>query len=207
MPRTLTFRLNGEEMPANLVVFSRDSIYGQKHIERRGEHDALYQMADLTSDGTHIIPSGGSSYAYMDCNGCCTPKKDTRILDEKKEPLYVTKSMYSYPIELGPTISLKHYFDYIIERTYLLELEHHFQIETLLKECTELLNKNKFARFTYAYYDTPDPQDAILIPKEDQIFVAVGTYHPPVMLEPTQIEYWDEEEIDMEQELIEFDVW
>lgn len=207
MPRELTFILKDIEIPASMTVFSRDTVYGTKSVERRGERGELYRMVNLTSDGMHIIPSGGIGSGYTDADGNLVPRTETRYVDEKQEPLYVTRSMYTHPIELGPTISLSHFFDYNMERTYLLVLEDKDKFDSLLKECIALFKQNKFLRFTYAYYDTTEPLDAILIPKEDDIFVLIGKYEAPFMVEPAQIEYWDEEEIDIEQELLEFDVW
>ncbi|MFX0074734.1 MAG: hypothetical protein ACFE96_04795, partial [Candidatus Hermodarchaeota archaeon] len=170
MPRTLKFLFKDLEIPAILVGFSRDSVYGKKTIERRGEDGTVYLMVNLTADGTHVIPPRGMSASYIDQGeGKRVNQNEIQYVDEEQEPLFVTRSMYKQPIVLGQVVVLNNLFGYDIERTYVLQLEDSDQFDMLLKECKELLADNKFLRFTYAYFDTVDPQDAILVPKEDAI--------------------------------------
>ncbi|MFX1239529.1 MAG: hypothetical protein ACFFAS_14040 [Promethearchaeota archaeon] len=198
MPRKLTLQLDGKDIVGSLKVVSRDDVYGKITLERRDNGGTVFKNAYLSSDGTHVIPSGGMGSSYIDEEGFYT--KDTVVVGEDGERLPITKSMYSSPVNIESTINLLDYFCYDIERIYLLESDN---LEGLKSKCEKLLEEDKLYKFTYAYYDTFEPKDAILFPKDNVLLVAVGIYVAPVMLKPQEILYYEEEE----EEETEFDVW
>ena len=67
-----------------------------------------------------------------------------------------------------------------------------------------VFEEDKLLKFTYAYYDTTNPKDAILIPQEDKISVVIGEYSQPLMLKPEMIDIYEEEE---EEEDVGFEAW
>ncbi|MBN1801739.1 MAG: hypothetical protein JW891_09555 [Candidatus Lokiarchaeota archaeon] len=199
MPRKLTLQLEGKDIVGSLKALSRDDVYGKIIIERRDNDGNIFKNAYLSSDGTHVVPSGGMGSSYLNEDGFYT--KETIVVGEDGKELPKTKSMYSGPVNIESTINLLDYFCYDVERLYVLESEN---LQDLKIACEKLLEEqDKLYKFTYAYYDTVDPKDAILIPKDDVLLVAIGEYIAPVMLKPQEILYYDEEE----EEEPEFDVW
>ncbi len=199
MPRKLTLQVEGKDIVGSLKAFSRDDVYGKITLERRDNDGVVFKNAYLSSDGTHVIPSSGTGSSYLNEDGFYT--KDTIIVGEDGKELPKTKSMYSGPVSIESTINLLDYFCYDIERIYILESDN---LQELKNACVKLLEEqDKLYKFIYAYYDTVEPKDAILFPKEDALLVAIGEYVAPVMLKPQEILYYDEEE----EEEPEFDVW
>lgn len=203
MVRLLSMRLEEFEFKSHLKPFSRDSTYGSKIVEKRTENGEVLRDAYLVFDGTHILTSGSLSSSYFDENGNVVSK--TIVVDEKGKEIHKVPSTYKSLINLTDTISISDYFCYDIERTYTLGSEDEEELNLLLLDCQILFEQNKLIKFQYAYLDTIEPLDAILIPKDDTIVVVTGKYSEPEMLETTRIVYADEEE-ELEEE-IDFDVW
>ncbi|KKN08688.1 hypothetical protein LCGC14_1054250 [marine sediment metagenome] len=114
--------------------------------------------------------------------------------------------MFKEPVHLTRAISLNDLYSYNIESTYLLKSQDNSSLSRLYKICEKLLEQDKLYRFTYAYYDTTNPRDAILIPKNSDLIMMVGESVELIMLKPTEILYSDIEEEELEQE-ISFEVW
>ena len=205
MVRNLTLKLDDFEFKANLKPFSRDSTYGRKIIEKRTEEGSVLQHVYLTSDGTHILFSGGIGSSYLDKSG--NNVAETIDVDEEGREIPKTSSMYKAPINVGKTITIEEYFGYDIEKSYVLRSENLEELTLLLLECKILLEKGQLFKFKYAYSDTIKPKEAILIPKDEHIIVVVGKYVPPMMMEVSPILYeGDEEEEEIEEET-DFDIW
>ena len=205
MVRNLSLKIEDVEFKANLKPFSRDSIYGRMIIEKRTEKGSVLQHVYLTSDGTHILFSGGIGSSYLDKSGNLVAK--IIDVDEEGKEIPKTSSMYKAPINLEKTITIEDYFGYDIERTYVLNSENLEELTLLLLECKILLEKGQLFKFKYAYKDTIKPREAILIPKDENIIVVVGKYVPPIMLEVSEIKYEEEEEEEETVEEIDFDIW
>ena len=200
MPRKLKFKLENNEIEAYLNKFTRDDVYGKLITERRDEEGAKFMQANLTSDGAHIIPTGGLGFDYIDPEGRSVSLSETKLLDDERQEIPYTKSMFKTTITLKDTIEIMDYFCYDIESTYFLEGEN---LTAIQNRCYDLFIKGKLLRFTYAWNDTQKPSDAILFPKEGKIIVAIGKYADPYMQSPIPIEYLEDEP----EEEIEFDVW
>ena len=207
MVRYLTLKLEDFEFKANLASFSRDSSYGRQSYEKRGEDGTIYRTVYLIEDGSLFILPNSTSSDYFDEKGRYIEKKIP--VDEDGKEFTVIPSMYKSTIDLKNTISLQEYFNYSIERTYVLKSENSDELTLLSLECQLLFENNQLLKFPYAYYDTLDCRDAILIPKGERIVVVVGRYAKPEFFEVTEIDYTEEEEQEEEQDVdeIEFEVW
>jgi len=208
MVRYLNLKLEDFEFKANFVSFSRDSAYGRQSYEKRGEDGKPYRTMFLIEDGSLFIFPNSTSSDYFDEKGRYIEKKIP--VDEEGKEFTVIPSMYKSTIDLKNTISIQEYFNYSIERTYFLNSESSDELMLLSLECQLLFENNQLLKFPYAYYDTLDRREAILIPKEDKIVVVVGRYAKPEFFKVTEIDYTEEEEQEQEQEdvdEIEFEVW
>ncbi|MFX1286830.1 MAG: hypothetical protein ACFFB5_24540 [Promethearchaeota archaeon] len=203
MARVLTLRYKDVEIPVILKTFSRDDLYGKSIVEKRGEDGTVYQQANLTLDGTQILPYKGIGANYIDINGTYLSK--TLLVDSEDKAIPITRSIYKEPVKLSKTISIDDYFGYVIERTYILTSEQTSDLNRLYSVCEKLLEQGKLYRFTYAYYDTATPRDAILLPKNEVLYVAIGEYAEPIMVSPSEILYSDIEE-ELEEEIA-FEIW
>jgi hypothetical protein len=178
-------------------------VYGKNKVERRSKDGEVYHTVQLTGDGTHIIPPGGLGAVNITPEGKIV--EQTIWVDENEVPIPTIPSMYTHPIILEHTIPISEYFRYEIELEYTFEGEH---VELLLKKCKDLLvNKGQLYAFTYAYYETTSKRDAILIPKGDILYVLVGTYRAPELLQSSEILYYDELLDETIQEELMFEVW
>jgi hypothetical protein len=207
MPRVLTLQIKDLEIPVILQVFSRDTLYGKNTVEKRSEEGKVYKHALLTMDGTHILPSGAVASGYVDPKGNFASQ--TLVVDSDGRALPVVRSIYKEPVKVSKTISIDEYYNYAVERTYILTSEEYGALDTLYQTCEKLLAQNKLYCFNYAYYDTTDPKTAIIIPKDEILFVAIAVFAIPIMLTLPEILYSDieaEEEEELE-EAIAFEVW
>jgi hypothetical protein len=204
MSRILTLQYKDLEIPTSLKVFSRDMLYGKSTVEKRGAGGEIYRNAFLTLDGTHILPSKSISAHYVDPHGNYI--EDTMLVDEDGKAIPVTRSKYKEPVKLSKTISFEDYFSYNVERTYILTSEQKEVLHQLYLVCKKLLTQKKLYHFTYAYYDTTNPREAILLPKDNQLFVIVAEFTELILLKPSEILYSDIEEEELEEEIA-FEVW
>jgi hypothetical protein len=203
MPRWLTFQVNGTEVKAYLQKFSRDMLYGKSRVERRSEDGKIYRTAYLTSDGTNILTSDGFGSNYMTPKGKI-PLKVIKV-DEQGEPLPIQPSMFKGAITLEHTIPLQDYFHYEIEYSYILHSDA--DLTPIKRACERAWEERQLHVFPYAYYETTLSREAILILKDDTIFVIVGTHQQPLLTTQSDIMYLDEVlEQQLEEELI-FEVW
>ena len=204
MPRILTLQYKELEIPVSLKKFSRDTLYGKSTVEKRGERNEIYRNALLTMDGTHILPNKSIGAHYVDPQGNFVA--ETLLINTDGKAIPVVRSMFKEPVKLSKTISLEEYFSYSVERTYILASEHEEDLRHLYLACKKLLEQKRLYYFAYAYYDTTNPRDAILIPKNEQILVVVAEFAELILLKPSQILYSDIEEEELEEEIA-FEVW
>lgn len=203
MPRWLTFQVDGIEVKAYLQKFSREMLYGRSRVERRSEGGDLYQTAYLTSDGTKILTSNGFGSNYMTAEGKIP--SDIIKVDEQGEPISVQPSMFKGAISLEDTISIKDYFHYQIEYSYILNSD--MDLRPIKAACSNIWKERRLFAFPYAYYETTLRRDAILLLKDDVIFIVVGVYQEPQLTAQADIMYFDEViEQQLEEDLM-FEVW
>lgn len=206
MVRYLTLKLEDFEFKFSLSSFSRDSSYGRQLYEKRGEDGTVYQTVYLIEDGSLFILPKSTNSDYFDEKGRYIEKKIP--VDEDGKEIPIIPSMYKSTIDLKNIISLQDYFNYSIERSYILNSENSEELTLLSIECQILFEDNQLLKFPYAYYDTLEPRDAILIPKDEKIVVVVGRYTEPEFFKVTEIDYEEEEEEKEEPEPeISFEVW
>ncbi len=121
MPRILTLRHKDMEIPVTLKIFSRETLYGKRTVEKRGDDEKAYDNALLTKDVAHILPNKAISSQYVDSKGNYVA--NTLLVNEEGEAIPITRSMFNEPVELTEAISLEKYFNFQIERTYILNSE------------------------------------------------------------------------------------
>ena len=204
MPRIFTLQFKDIEIPVSLQSFSRDTLYGKSSIERRGEANEIYSNALLPRDGAHILPYRAIGANYTDPEGNFLA--ETLLIDSDGKAIPVARSMFKEPVKLTRTISLKDFYAYNVDRTYVLKSENIDALDRFYLACRKLLEQDRLYRFTYAYYDSTNPQDAILVPKDDNIFIVFGEYAELIMLKPSEILFSDIEEEELEEEIA-FEVW
>lgn len=209
MPRKfkLAFMENSPPQEVFMRKFTREDIYGKRTIERRTEEEKSLHPIFVTLDGRHFLVSGSTSSQYVDINGSYV--ENVVPSDVEGTPLETVPSMFSLSSCPLDEITTEEFFGYAFQGTYLLDSEE--DLAFLLDRCINLLKKGRFLKFQYAYYTTPFPQDAVLIPVEDQIVIVVGTYTPPrwSKLQSDFIEETLQEE-ELEEETDEFgfeEVW
>ncbi len=211
MTRTFILRLPGVvEVAASMEKFQRTDLYGQKHVEKRDDNGKLLDLARITWDGKHVIPEKGMTMAYLDEDKKFVPAEDIYDVNKDEEPLALFPSSYKAGIELANTVSIEEFFNYNIETTYVLSSEADPATFVLFQvACEAQSRKGRFYAFRYAYSDTYYPQDAIMIPFEGKLVVAIGAKFEPRWVGPaTDVEELFKDIEDDEDEEIPFDeVW
>lgn len=193
--------------PVSLEKFERSDLYGQKVRERRLDNGERLQLARLTWDGRHVIPDKGLSMIYLDEDKNYVPNADIYDVNKEGEPIPLTTSIFKTGVDLETTIPVDEFFQYNIENTYVLASE--VELQPLKEACKALQDQGKFYTFKYAYYDSYYPSDAIIIPHEKDLVIAIGERFELVWVGPTtdidalfkDIEEDEDEDISFE------DVW
>ncbi|MFX1325771.1 MAG: hypothetical protein ACFE8N_12530 [Promethearchaeota archaeon] len=185
-------------------MVSRETLYGKGSVEKRSEDGEVYQNALITQDGAHILPSKSISSQYVDPEGNYIEK--TLLVDIEGNALPIIRSMFKEPVVLSKTINLEEFFNFQIERTYLVNSEQEEELFDLYLTCEELFHQKKLYRFSYAYYDTSLQRDIILVPKEGHLFALVGEFAEFILIKPNQTLYSDIEEEELEEEIA-FEIW
>jgi hypothetical protein len=203
MPRQLKFELDGKITHAHFQKISRDMLYGKSSLEYRGEEGEVYQNVLITSDGAHLLTSGGIGSNYLTPKGRI-PEEIVKVDDQGKE-LTTFPSMFNEPISLHNTLSLQEYLHYKVEYSYIIKSEEN--LAPIKKKSAQLWKEGKLLSFPYAYYETTQTRDAVLILKNDTLFVLVGTYQKPQLLSQEQVMFIDETIEEQLHEEIAFEVW
>ncbi len=180
MTRVLNLHYKDLKVPIVFQKISRDIIYGKNTIEKRGEDGIVYTHTNLTMDGTHILPTKGTTSHYIDPKGNYVVK--TLIVNLEGYAILVVRSMFKKPVKLSKRILVKGYFNYDFESIYVLTSVNLENLTLLYLECEKLINHQKFFKFPYAYYDTTESKETILIPKDNNLFIFVGKYAEPIMI-------------------------
>ena len=189
-----------------LKRFSKVDLYGEKSVEKRSDN-ALLSNVSITSDGTHILPRGSTSSQFLGEDGKYIEKKDVEIFSEDGQNIELTPSMFRTGVELEE-ITFSDYFRYNFWMSYYLDVEDFSNFDFLYSECKRLFDNEKLYKFRYAYYDTPENRDAILIPIEEntKIIVVVGRYTPEIY-NSLELNVQEISEIEEKDEIKFEDVW
>ncbi len=146
----------------------------------------------------HIVSD--SSQIYFDFGKA----ESSFIWDKDGKKLPAFPDMFKGDVVLNQIISIEDYFTHNITKTYLLESEDGGEgdLAPLLDRCKTLLAEKKLLTFTYAYYETPFPEVATLIPVDKHIVVTVGTPAPLLWakLSSNLPELFSEDESEEEEE-------
>ncbi len=176
MVRTFMLRLPGTaEVKASLEKFQRSDLYGYKIYERRDEAGSVLAQARITWDGQHIIPDKGATQIFLDEDKNYVPSADIYDVDKEGEPLQEQPSSYKIGIDLENTITIDEFFTHNFETTYTLSsLDDPASLLLIQVACEALLRTGKLYTFKYAYLDSYYPQDAVIIPHDGDLVVAIG---------------------------------
>lgn len=166
---------DGTIFQGSFQKFTKQDLYGKKRIIKETEDETELHSVTITKDGTTILPNGAISSQYIDPKGNYVPKSDLIQTDEEGNPLQIVESMFSQDNRLE-IIHFEDLMRYDIIRTYILEVED-FNND-LFSRCQELFENDELYKFQYAYRKTTHPHDALLLPKNNQLFVLIGDYAP-----------------------------
>lgn len=180
-----------------LQKITREMIYGKKKVEKRTETGEILGKVTVTVDGKHFLTPGSTSNQYLDESNRYVP--EVIRTDVEGSPLEIIGDMFQSPIRLGETITLQEFFGFSFSKSYRLRSNE--DLTPLYTKCFDLLHQERFLKFQYAYYPTAYPQDAVVVPSNNFLFVLVGTYSPPVWakLNINLEEIYGREDVDEEE--------
>jgi len=186
-----------------MAGFSREELYGEKAEQKRDESGNVLQSAYLSDDGLHIFVSGGLTMIHLDEDGNLATAMKT--VDEEGKEIPLVPNMFCAPNQLK-LITLDQLSTLDTFKTYILEGD---DIGPLVEFVKKSNAEGKFPAFTYAYFNTPNPQDAVLVASVDKVIILLGKLVEPQFFGPQKIVEPEQEapaEQESEQE-VEFDTW
>lgn len=203
MPRTFNLEIPGateaQIAAVSMAGFSREDLYGEKTGEKRDTDGNVLQNASLSEDGMHIFTNGGMSNLHLDTNGHLVTAYKPVDADGREIPL--TPSMFNEPRPIRYITSPQFYMLDVM-KTYTL----HGDLRSIIPAIKTAAERNEYIAFTYAYFNTPTPLDAVLTIVGDEVIVLLGKIAEPQFFAQQIAVPLDEDE-DSEEEELDFNAW
>lgn len=195
MAKALNFKYQDHTFSANIEKVDRKKIYGYSKVEVKNEKGEICTLANVTSDGMSILPSGCTGIMTVNSDGQFVGRSELQVVDPDGKPVEKIPSVFdNEAIELQEA-TIEDYLDINVKSIYQLSF-----IDDSIKD---QLDKSKVLSFKFNYRADYQQDDAYLISKEEHFFVVTGFKIPYefVGLE----EQIKEEEIEVEETSDEFD--
>ena len=166
-------------------------MYGYSQIEVTDKDGNLCSLANITSDGRYILPSGCSGITTLDSQGNYISRTNMKVVDEEGNEAKPIPSVFEREQVRLEEASIDEYLSLNVKGIYQLNVED--GLEAILS----LLNKGKIFKFNYNYRKGYETDDAFLLSAENTPFMIIGhvTNFEYVGLK-SQIEEIEEEEDD-----------
>ncbi len=166
MAKALNFKFQDHTFSANIEKVDRKKLYGYSQVEVKNEKGELCSLANVTSDGASILPSGCTGIVTVNADGHFVGRSELKVVDSEGKLLEKIPSVFDTEgIELTEA-AIEDYLDLNVKSIYQLS----FLDETIKSS----LGKSKVYSFKFNYRADYQQDDAYLINKEDDYFIVIG---------------------------------
>lgn len=194
MAKALNFKFQDQTFSANIEKVDRKKLYGYSQVEVKNEKGELCTLANVTSDGVSILPSGCTGIVTVNSDGQFVSRSELQVVDESGKLMEKIPSVFDVEaIELTEA-TIEDYLDVNVKSIYQL---------SFLDETTKsALGNSKIFSFKFNYRADYQQDDAYLISKENDFFIVIGYKIPyeyvglEEKLDETIVEEETTEEID-----------
>jgi len=194
MAKALNFKYQDHTFSANIEKVDRKKIYGYTRVEYKNEKGEICSLANVTSDGMSILPSGCTGLVTVNADGKFVSRSEIQVVDTEGNPIEKLPSVFDLEaIELSES-SIEEYLDTNVKSIY--------QLSFLDDSIKATLDKSQVLSFKFNYRKDYQQDDAFLICQDDHFFVVTGFKIPfeyvgleKQFVEPVVVE---EEEDDMD---------
>lgn len=180
MAKGIVVRFGSEESAFALTKVEREKLYGKKERVVVDEHGKTCTPAWLTSDGTALVPLGGTAHVWIDERWGAHDTSERRAVDAEGRALVATPSTLGVAqdaVEVGTARLLEHVTHTVYELTP----------ETLGEALRVALAKGSILEAPFVYRDGYEPDRAFLIASDEGTFALVGRPTGFSMLERVQL--------------------
>jgi len=166
MAKALNFKYQDHTFSANIEKVDRKKIYGYTQVEYKNENGELCSLANVTSDGMSILPSGCTGIVTVNEDGKFIGRSELQVVDTEGNPLTKIPSVFdNEAIELTEA-SIEDYLDINVKSIY--------QLSFLDDSIKQALDKSKVLSFKFNYRADYQQDDAFLVCRDDNYFVVTG---------------------------------
>ena len=191
MAKTASFIYNDLFFTTTFTKVDRKKVYGYSKIEVTDKDGNPCSLANITSDGRYILPTGCTGITTLDTEGNYIARSDMKVVDAEGNEAVKIPSVYDREQVALKEASIDDYLALNVKGIYQLN------VEDGLSGLMDLLNKGKIFRFKYNYRAGYETDDAFLLSAQDTAFMVIGnlTEFEYIGLK-TQVDEIEEEEDD-----------
>jgi len=166
MAKALNFKFQDHTFSANIEKVDRKKLYGYSQVEYRNDKGELCTLANVTSDGMSILPSGCTGIVTVNSDGHSVGRSELKVVDKEGNPMEKIPSVFdNEAIELTES-TIEDYLDINVKSIYQL---------AIVEEGTQgQLDQSKVLSFKFNYRADYQQDDAFLISKDGHFFVVTG---------------------------------
>jgi hypothetical protein len=179
MAKGIVLRWGGEESAFTFTKVEREKLYGRKDRVVVDETGRTCSPAWLTSDGTALVPLGGTAHVWMDDRWSAHDTSERRAVDVEGRALELhpsTLGVAQDAIEASPARVLEHVTHTVYE----------LSPETLAEPLRAALAKGTIFEAPFVYREGHEPDRVFVLASEEGTFALVGKPSGFVMLERAQ---------------------
>ncbi len=180
MAKGIVVRFGSEESSFALTKVEREKLYGKKERVVVDEAGRTCSPAWLTSDGTALVPLGGTAHVWIDERWGAHDTNERRAVDPDGLPLVPIPSTLGVAedaVEVGAARLLEHVTHTVYELTP----------EALADSLRAVLGKGTILEVPFVYRESFEPDRAFVLANDEGIFALVGRPTGFSMLERAQL--------------------
>lgn len=183
MARGIVVRLGGEggeESSFSFTKVEREKLYGKKERVVVDEDGKTCSPAWLTSDGTALVPLGGTAHVWIDERWGAHDQSERRAVDSEGRtltPAPSTLGIAQEAVEVAPARLLEHVTHTVYELTP----------ESIGETLRTALARQKIFEAPFVYREGFEPDRVFLVANDEGTFALVGKPTGFAMLERTQL--------------------
>jgi hypothetical protein len=164
MARSLTFKLNGEDFPAEPVKVDRSKLYGWTALKALDDSGRECLMVSMDEAGTFIIPQGGIGMGIISPEREWVERSSLKAVNPDGSDAAPVPSSYSAPIALETIVDTETFLDHKITSVYQLGASPEF---------LSAVGETIYA-FTYSFRDSFKGDSAFVLASGGALFMLVG---------------------------------
>ena len=180
MAKGIVVRLGGEESSFSFTKVEREKLYGRKERVVVDEEGKECTPAWLTSDGTALVPLGGTAHVWIDERWAAHDQSERRAVDAEGRaltPAPSTLGVAQDAVEALPARVLEHVTHTVYELTP----------EALGEGLRAALAQQRIFEAPFVYREGYEPDRVFLLANDEGAFALVGKPTGFSMLERAQL--------------------